>query len=66
MSFHQVALGLLAMAKKDLLALNFEGILKYFRVQLPKRYRNEDAARQLMKLTATFKLKRSRSMRRSG
>ena len=46
------------MAKKDLLALNFEGILKYFRVQLPKRYRNEDAARQLMKLTATFKLKK--------
>ena len=58
MSFQQVALGLLAMAKKDLLALNFEGILKYFRVQLPKRYRNEDAARQLMKLTATFKLKK--------
>ena len=46
------------MARKDLLMLNFEGILKYFRVQLPKRYRSEDAARQLMKLTATFKLKK--------
>jgi len=47
------------MAKKDLLALNFEGILKYFRVQLPKRYRNEVAARQLMKLTtSSFKLRK--------
>jgi hypothetical protein len=46
------------MAKKDLLSLNFEGILKYFRVQLPKRYRNEVAARQLMKLTSSFKLKK--------
>ncbi len=55
----KVALGLLTMAKKDLLALNFEGILKYFRVQLPKRYRNEVAARQLMKLTtSSFKLRK--------
>ncbi|XP_046442776.1 rab GTPase-activating protein 1-like isoform X3 [Daphnia pulex] len=54
----QVALGLLSMAKKDLLSLNFEGILKYFRVQLPKRYRNEVAARQLMKLTSSFKLRK--------
>jgi len=54
----QVALGLLSMAKKDLLLLNFEGILKYFRVQLPKRYRSEEAARQLMKLIACFKLRK--------
>ena len=53
-----MALGLLSMARKDLLALNFEGILKYFRVQLPKHYRNEEAARQLMKLTSTFKMKK--------
>ena len=46
------------MARKDLLLLNFEGILKYFRVQLPKRYRNEEAARQLMKLTSSFKLRK--------
>ena len=55
---HQVALGLLSMARKDLLLLNFEGILKYFRVQLPKRYRSEEAARQLMKLTSSFKLRK--------
>lgn len=54
----QVALGLLSMARKDLLALNFEGILKYFRVQLPKRYRNEVAARQLMKLSTSYKLRK--------
>lgn len=53
-----MALGLLSMARKDLLALNFEGILKYFRVQLPKRYRNEVAARQLMKLSSSFKLRK--------
>lgn len=49
---------MLSMAKKDLLLLNFEGILKYFRVQLPKRYRNQVAARQLMKLTSSFKLRK--------
>ena len=46
------------MTKKDLLSLNFEGILKYFRVQLPKKYRSEEAARQLMKLAVSFKLKK--------
>ena len=36
-----VALTLLKMSSRDLLALDFEGVLKYFRVSLPKRYRNE-------------------------
>lgn len=39
---YQIAIGLLRMAKQDLLQLDFEGILKYFRVTLPKRYTNED------------------------
>lgn len=39
---YQVALGLLRIAKPDLLQLDFEGVLKYFRITLPKRYTNED------------------------
>lgn len=43
-----VALALLKMSRKDLLALDFEGVLKYFRVQLPKKYRSEVAAREMV------------------
>uniref|UniRef100_A0A0L8GQZ5 Rab-GAP TBC domain-containing protein n=1 Tax=Octopus bimaculoides TaxID=37653 RepID=A0A0L8GQZ5_OCTBM len=46
-----IALALLKMSRKDLLALDFEGVLKYFRVHLPKRYRSEDTAKELL-LTA--------------
>ena len=34
-----MSLGLLMMVKKDLLAQDFEGIMKYFRVNIPKRLR---------------------------
>jgi hypothetical protein len=36
-----MALALLKSSQRDLLALDFEGVLKYFRVTLPKKYRNE-------------------------
>ena len=45
-----VALALLKVSRKDLLALDFEGILKYFRVQLPKRFRTEEATSELMQV----------------
>merc|ERR1719228_1844327 len=48
----QVSLGLLMMVKKDLLAQDFEGIMKYFRVNIPKRLRSEDHAKTLMKTVA--------------
>lgn len=54
----QVALALLMMCKKDLLQLDFESILKYFRVTLPKRCRTEEVARQLMKLATSLKVKK--------
>lgn len=57
-SAFQVALALLTMSKKELLSSDFEGILKYFRVQLPKKYRNEDTARQLFKLATSIKVKK--------
>lgn len=46
------------MCKKDLLLLDFEGILKYFRVQLPKKCRNEDNAQQILKTACSIKVKK--------
>jgi hypothetical protein len=46
------------MCKRDLLQLDFESILKYFRVTLPKKCRKEVVARQLMKLATSLKVKK--------
>ncbi|CAG9815561.1 unnamed protein product [Phaedon cochleariae] len=54
----QIALALLMVCKKDLLLLDFEGILKYFRVSLPKKCRTEEAAKQLIKLACSIKVKK--------
>ncbi|CAJ0939995.1 unnamed protein product [Ranitomeya imitator] len=51
-----VALGLLKTSKDDLLLTDFEGALKFFRVQLPKRYRSEDNAKKLMELACSLKI----------
>lgn len=45
----QIAMSLLQMSKNDLLALDFEGVLKYFRITLPKLYRTDDAAKELIR-----------------
>ena len=44
-SFFKVSLALLMMVKKELLAQDFEGIMKYFRVNIPKRLRSEEHAK---------------------
>lgn len=54
----QVAITLLSACKKDLLELDFEGILKYFRVTLPKKCRSENQAKKLMKLSFECKVKK--------
>ncbi|XP_048482097.1 rab GTPase-activating protein 1-like [Plutella xylostella] len=54
----QVALALLSRARRDLLAHDFEGVLKYFRVTLPKKCRAEEASRQIVKLACSIKVKR--------
>ncbi|XP_030757026.1 rab GTPase-activating protein 1-like isoform X2 [Sitophilus oryzae] len=54
----QMALALLMACKKDLLQQDFEGILKYFRVSLPKKCRSEEAAKQLIKLACHIKVKK--------
>ncbi|XP_059143523.1 rab GTPase-activating protein 1-like isoform X2 [Physella acuta] len=51
-----VALALLKSSRKDLLAHDFEGVLKYFRVHLPKRYRGEESSKELMKLAVNMKV----------
>uniref|UniRef100_A0A8C3LRD6 Rab GTPase-activating protein 1-like n=1 Tax=Chrysolophus pictus TaxID=9089 RepID=A0A8C3LRD6_CHRPC len=56
--FH-VALALLKTSKEDLLQADFEGALKFFRVQLPKRYRAEENARRLMEQACNIKVRQS-------
>ena len=41
----QVSLALLMMVKRELLAQDFEGIMKYFRVNIPKKLRSEEHAK---------------------
>jgi len=48
----------LQFCKKDLLQLDFENILKYFRVTMPKKVRNEEVARHLIKNACAVKLKK--------
>ena len=54
-----IGLALLKASQRDLLMLDFEGILKYFRVQMPKKYRQESNFKELMQiwLQLSFKLK---------
>ncbi|KAG6465093.1 hypothetical protein O3G_MSEX014926, partial [Manduca sexta] len=54
----QVALALLSRSRKDLLTHDFEGVLKYFRVTLPKKCRAEETSRQIVKLACSIKVKR--------
>lgn len=46
-------------SKEDLLQADFEGALKFFRVQLPKRYRAAENARRLMEQACNIKVKTS-------
>ena len=39
-----------------MLALDFEGVLKYFRVQLPKKFRTEESAGELMQTAVNCKV----------
>ena len=45
-----IALSLLKASQRDLLALDFEGILKYFRVIMPKKYRSEQNFKELIQI----------------
>uniref|UniRef100_A0A286XH93 Rab GTPase-activating protein 1 n=1 Tax=Cavia porcellus TaxID=10141 RepID=A0A286XH93_CAVPO len=56
MVFHIIDLLLSETSKDDLLLTDFEGALKFFRVQLPKRYRSEENAKKLMELACNMKI----------
>lgn len=38
------------------MGLDFEGVLKYFRVTLPKKYRTDEAATELIQLAMSMKV----------
>ena len=42
--------------KHDLKALDFEGILNYFRESVPKRFQSEDSVNELFRIASTFKV----------
>uniref|UniRef100_A0A1L8DVR7 Putative ypt/rab gtpase activating protein n=1 Tax=Nyssomyia neivai TaxID=330878 RepID=A0A1L8DVR7_9DIPT len=54
----QVAITLLSVYEHELRQLDFEGVLKYFRVTLPKKCRTENQAKKLMKTACERKVKR--------
>ncbi|CAF1287473.1 unnamed protein product [Adineta steineri] len=51
-----VGLALLKSCQKDLLSLDFEGIMRFFRVNLPKKYRSEDHADELIQTACSMKI----------
>uniref|UniRef100_A0A3Q4GCZ6 Rab-GAP TBC domain-containing protein n=1 Tax=Neolamprologus brichardi TaxID=32507 RepID=A0A3Q4GCZ6_NEOBR len=57
---------LLATSKEDLLQADFEGALKFFRVQLPKRYRAAENARRLMEQACNIKPERNERRQQQG
>ncbi|VDN30030.1 unnamed protein product [Gongylonema pulchrum] len=57
--FH-ISLALLKASKKELLQLDFEGALKYFRVALPRRYRTEANAKELIHQAVKLKISHKR------
>lgn len=59
----KISLALLKMSKPTLLALDFDGILKYFRVSLPKKYRNAEACDELIRLAIKFNVRVSDNQR---
>lgn len=54
----QIAFSLLSVCKKDLLTRDFESILKYIRVSLPKKFRLESHVSKLIKLASECKVKK--------
>ncbi|RWS30027.1 rab GTPase-activating protein 1-like protein [Leptotrombidium deliense] len=54
----KVAIALLSLSKRELNGLDFEGVLKHFRVQLPKKYRSDEGAKLLLKTAVAVKVKK--------
>ncbi|KAL5291821.1 RABGAP1 family protein [Megaselia abdita] len=54
----QVAITLLSLCESELRSLDFEGMLKYIRVSLPKKCRSASNARKIMKKACELKMKK--------
>lgn len=54
----QIAFALLTVCKKDLLARDFESVLKYIRISLPKKFRTESQVIKLIRLASDCKIKK--------
>ncbi|PFX29753.1 rab GTPase-activating protein 1-like [Stylophora pistillata] len=52
----QVALGLLKASRRELIQMDFEAILKYFRVSMPKKYLDEDEYKRLITSALSFRV----------
>lgn len=51
----KVMMSLLRRSRRDLLGLDFEGTLKFFRVTLPKRYLKPEACSELIDMAVAAK-----------
>ncbi|KFD55832.1 hypothetical protein M513_03271 [Trichuris suis] len=56
MVFHIIDLFLSEASEQDLLSQDFEGALKYFRVALPRKYRTEAMAKELIQCAVQFRI----------
>ncbi|KAH8853977.1 Rab GTPase-activating protein 1 [Schistosoma japonicum] len=56
----RVSLALLQLARRDLLGLDFEGVLKYLRVTMPKKYLTQDANEELLSIALSAKVTTSK------
>lgn len=52
----QVALGLLKASRRELIQMDFEDILKYFRVSMPKKYLDEEEYKKLINSALSFRV----------
>ncbi|TGZ71014.1 hypothetical protein CRM22_002873 [Opisthorchis felineus] len=53
----KVAFTLLRLARRDLLGLDFEGVLKYLRVTMPKRFIDVEAGNELLTMALSARVK---------
>ncbi|KAL5251392.1 hypothetical protein ACHWQZ_G016932 [Mnemiopsis leidyi] len=56
-TLYKVAVSLLKLSRNDLISQDFEEMLKYFRVALPKRFMNKKQGQKLLSTAASVKIK---------
>ncbi|CAH8559561.1 unnamed protein product [Dicrocoelium dendriticum] len=59
----RVAFCLLRLARRDLLGLDFEGVLKYLRITMPKRFIDTECGSELLSAAVTAKITSSKMLK---